>query len=169
MAAPTSALYKSFSFRDAKGNISRVRVLIGDATTNAIQTDANALATLLASVSNAAVRLTEAATNAHSYGSSAEYNTVEDKASLAFVDPAGFLHKYQLPAPKSAEFDADQETVNAAETNMAALITAFQTYVYGRSTDTAPLSYVGGIRIRRKLHRRPTIFDKDPTLTLPEE
>ena len=170
MAAPADTQFRTMGFRDAKGNTSRVRVLIGAATDAALQTAFNTIQGHVQAITNAnEYDVNNGNLSAHrTYGTSAEYNTVEDKAVLTFVSQQGTLHRYQFPAPKAAIFDADQETVNAAQTDVAAVITDFQTSVYGLPADTAPLTYVGGQRIRRRMHRRVTIFDKDPTLTGPE-
>lgn len=171
MAAPADAQFRTMGFRDAKGNTSRMRVLLGAATDAALQTAFNTLQGHVQAITNAAEYDTNNGTlSAHrAYGTSAEYNTVEDKAVLTFVSQQGTLHRYQVPAPKTAIFMADQETVDATQADMAAVITDFQTSVYGLPADTAPVTYVGGTRIRRKLHRKATIFDKNPALTGPEE
>lgn len=167
MAAPVVALYKGFSFRDSKGQTSRMRVLIGDATVAAVGTDEANFTTHLGGVSNCNVWFTESNNPGHTYGTSAEYETVEDKMSLTFTDPSGFLHRYQVPAPKTAGFLADGETVDSAQTQVALLITDFTTFIYGRFNDTAPLVYVGGTRLRKKIKRKFTIWTKNPALAGP--
>jgi len=171
MAAPVDTTVRSYGFRDAKGQVAKVRIIIGAATPAAIETDAADFTTKSQAVSNAHVYQTvdPAPINKRTYGTSAEYNTVEDKMQLTFTDTVGNLHRFEIPAPKSASFLADQETVNPAQTDVAALVTAIGTYVYGRYNDTAPLAYVGGVRVRRKLQRKMNIFVKDPTLTEPAE
>jgi len=170
MAAPATARAVSLSCRDAKGNVSRIRVTIGDATTAAIETDIANLVTHL-----------NAATNAHwwypassplgdkTYGTAAVYQSVEDKAVLTFKSSLAVLSRFKIAAPKSAAFDTDGETVLSTETNIAAVITDFTTFVYGRASDTSPLAYVGGIRTRVRFQRRFNIMTKNPAETGPGE
>jgi hypothetical protein len=167
MAAPAAALHKSFGFRDAKGNTSRMRVLLGAADVATIYTNTNTMATHLAAVSNASISTSEQAIIPHTLGTSAEYDTCEDGAVLTFSDPAGQLHRYKVPAPKSTMFSADQETVDSSVVAVSNLIGDFTSGAYGRSTDTAALTYVGGIRVRAKMKRKYTIWSRNPALTGP--
>lgn len=168
MAAPVAVLFVNYSYRDAKGNTSRVRVLIGDATTAAIQTDSATLRGHLAAISNAVItNQTFEQFPSRTPGAAATYETVEDKAIMTFYDPAGMLHRYALCCPAAAIFLADGETVDNANVAVGNVITDFQTFVYGRYTDTAPLVFVGGVRARRKLHRRINIFTRNPQLSGP--
>jgi hypothetical protein len=169
MAAPAAALYTSYVFRDAKGQTAKLRTIIGDTTLAAVTTDQVSLKALLVAVSNATVRLVSQDHPSVSYGAASVYQDVEDKAQLVFTDTLGYMHRYQIPAPKAAGFDTDGETVLASETNMAALITALTTYTYGRTSDTAPLVYIGGIRIRRRFQRKFNIITKNPAETGPGE
>jgi hypothetical protein len=171
MAAPVVAQANVFGFRDDKGQTARLRCVIGGATIAAVNTSSGALRTLLAAVSNAHVyNVTYGNGGADiTYGTDADYETVEDKAQFVLIDPGGYFHRYQIPAPIGTKFLADGETVNLADTDWSALVTAFQTYVYGHATDTAPLVIVGGIRIRKKMKRRENILTKNPSLTGPGE
>jgi len=170
MAAPVAALKLGYNFRDAKGFIRRMRFIIGAASNAAVLTDAAALTVLLQNVSNAHVFQTaDAHKGVYTLGTAATYLDAEDKMVLVFNDPDGGLHRYQVPAPKSAGFLADQETVNSAQTDVAALITAFGTYIYGDQLDTAPLVYLGGSRQRRKQSRKFNIITRDPSLANPGE
>lgn len=170
MAAPVAALKVGYNFRDAKGFVRRIRVILGDATNSAILTDSANGTTLLQAVSNAHVYSTlDAHKSILTLGTAATYLDCEDKAALTFVDPQGGFHRYQIPAPKSAGFLADQETVNAAETNMSALIGWFQSFVFGAQTDTSALVYVGGTRLRRKQSRKFNVITRDPGLANPGE
>lgn len=164
MAAPVSAFRFSLIFRDAKGQVSRTRAIAGGATAAAVITDIGALATDMQDVTNAHVTTSLDSTINRTYGTNAEFPNVEDKMVLTFVDPAGNLHRYQIPAPKLAMFQADGETVNASVGVMVTLISAFTSFIYGRSSDVSPLVYVGGIRLRRRFQRRFNIFTLDPTL-----
>jgi len=169
MAAPATGLKLGFSFRDAKGQVARMRVLIGDATNAAVITDQNTLRGHLAAVSNASVLTSNNPAATPTYGTAATYVDVEDKARLFFKDPLGGIHRFEVPAPKAAVFKADQQTVDNAQTDMAALITDFATFVYGHATDTAALAYLGGFRARRRTIRKMSIFTLDSSLTNPAE
>lgn len=169
MAAPAAVLRLSYRFRDAKGNTARMRFLFGDATSAAIITDAGTMATALRGVSNCEVSLVEAGGRDTAYGTQATYGSVEDKARLTFTDALFGLHHFEVPAPKAAIFLADGETVDPSNANVISLVTAFTTYIYANVTDTAPLAFVGGVRSRRKMHRRLNIFVKNPAETGPGE
>lgn len=164
MAAPASILSLGFAFRDAKGQIARMRVLIGGASGAAVLTAYNTLQTDLQAVSNAHVHQTAAPDRDFTYGSTGEFQNAVDKAVLTFRDEWGSLHRYMLPAPKAVIFKADLETVDPTQTDMETLITFFQASVYAHSTATAPLAYVGGVRGRKKMIRRFNIWTLDPTL-----
>jgi hypothetical protein len=166
MAAPALGDHFSFTFRDAKGQTSRMRFLIGDATQTAVITNYTTIAGHLVSASNGNVSSPFSAVSPLVYGTNAQYPDVEDKAVIVFADPAGALHRFQLPAPVSACFTTDGETV-ANSGAMGAVITDISTFVYGRVTDTAPLVYIGGMRARRKMQRRFNIITKNPALSGP--
>lgn len=163
MAAPAASLRISFIFRDAKGQIGRMRVLIGGATNAAVLTSAGTLTTDLQAATNAHVSTNVDSAASHVYGTNAEFPNVEDKAQLVFADTTGNLHRYQLPAPLLACFATDGETVVNSGV-MATVIGDFQSFVYGHNSDVGPLAYIGGIRQRRRMQRRFNIFTKDPTL-----
>lgn len=169
MAAPVSAFRFGVLFRDVKGNTSKMRVLIGAATTGACITNLGTLEGHVAAATNANVGTNIDSEPDFAYGASAMYASVEDGALLTFRGPTGKLHRYKIAAPISANFNTDQETVLASATAIAAVINDFQTFVYGDPEDTAPLVYIGGVRIRRKMHRRLSIFVKDPSLGIPAE
>ena len=170
MVAPASTSYASYSFRDAKGQVSKMRLLIGAASSSALVTAIEAATPLLQAVSNAHVYgVTINSQPDHTYGVQADYQDVEDKANLTFLDYRQAIHRYQVPAPKTVEFKTDQQTVDSSETNMAALIAFFAASVYGTPADTSPLVYSGGLRIRRKNQRRMSIFTKGADDSIPAE
>src|ERR1051326_7862626 len=144
MAAPAVADQLTVRFRDSKGKTSRLKVIIGGADHAATVTNLNTLVTDLAAVTNCALRSGLDPRPLVAYGSTAEFASVEDGALLTFADVVGRLHRFKIPAPKVADF---------------------ATFVYGSNVDTAPLTYIGGVRLRKKLHRKFTIFTKDPTLS----
>lgn len=170
MTAPVVAQYNTFTFRDAKGQTARLRILIGGATIAAVQTNAGTLRGHLAAASNAHVAATTYANTAdRTYGTVANYLDVEDKMLMTFVDVNSNLHRYAVAAPLTTNFQADQETWKPADTNVSAIITDLQTFCYGTATDTAPLTAISAIRTRRKFQRRFSALTKQPDLTGPGE
>lgn len=167
MAAPAAALRLALRFRDAKGNVSRMSFLYGDATGAAILTDQDTLKGHLAAITNCSVQEVSGPLRTVVYGTNAEFPTVEDKAVLVFSDTQGSRHSFQVPAPKTSVFESDGETVNSANAGVAAVITDINTFVYGFQTDTAPLVYTGGYRLRRKTHRKVNINVKSANLDEP--
>jgi len=165
MAAPATARRYSFRFRDSKGNVAHMRFLIGAATVAAADGDAVTLLGHLQAISNAHVSRVDAFTPDYAYGSTAEYETVEDKAAMTFLDQQGKLHRFQVPAPIATDFKTDKETVNSAQADVANVITDIGTFVYGAIADTSPMAYVGGIRVRRRFQRKFNVFTLDPTLS----
>jgi hypothetical protein len=169
MAAPVFAQWYSYSFRDAKGQVARMRVLIGGASAGAVETASQGFKTEIQATTNAFVWLPNQDGPLRTYGTAANYQDVEDKMILTFHDPAGYLHRYQVAAPLLTDFLTDQETVNSADANVSSLLGAFAGNIYGRPTDTAALVYIGGVRIRRKLIRRFNILTLNPAETGPGE
>jgi len=181
-------LVQSYSFRDAKGNTSRLSLFFesGTGTTAQLQSTGLAISADLGNLSNAAVYkaigpYTNAAASV-AYGNVATYEDVEDKAILTFDTTTGALHRYQIPAPISALFLADGETVDPANANLKQLVAdmlvatylgtapAAGAVVHTVSRDNLHLAdFIGGTRIRRKLHRRFNIYTKNPALTGPGE
>lgn len=173
MAAPAAMQKRKYAFRDAKGQVGRMVVLIGGADSNGVETNYIALANLLQAVSNAHVSLDINPAADRAYGAQAVYETVEDKAQLTFtaaLADGGTIHRWQVPAPKAAIFQADGQTVDQAQADVVALVGAFETYVYPASSATAPMAaYIGGFRVKRKLQRRMNVFTKSANLDEPAE
>ncbi len=165
MAAPAYANRRAYQFRDAKGQTARMTVLIGAADAAGFAANADTLRNHLVAMTNAYVSQVGGAVIAHTLGAAATYLDVEDKAQLTFLDVSGRVHRYAVAAPISAAFQADGETVNAAQAAVAAVIADIVAFGYGSPLDTAPLAYVGGIRGRARFKRRFNIFTKNPTLT----
>lgn len=157
----------SFIFRDAKGNTSRTRMYFAVAAA-AFETEAATVVTELGALSNANVTSSIDNAAANVYGTAATYLDVEDKARLVFQDASGALHRYEIPAPKASLFLADQETVDTANATLGTLVADMLANVVSRN-GVALNSLVGGIRIRRRLHRRFSIFTHNPALTGPGE
>jgi hypothetical protein len=99
------------------------------------------------------------------YGTSAEFDTVEDKAVMTFVTATGALHRYQIPAPKVALFLADKETIDPAQADVAAYFAAIIANKVSSRDGSLITAFIGGTRLRRKLERRFNIYTKNPQLT----
>lgn len=166
------------NFRDVKGFSSTFKFFAsydnltdGAALFSAIHT---AFAGLTNAVANGGVGLGTVPARSDLYGSNLIFSTIEDKASLTFLDTAGNIHRFQVPAPKDAIFLADGETVDPANGLVVAFVTAMTTAVAGpsfacsRSGDQIN-HFAAGIRLRRKIRRRINIFTLNPTLTGPDE
>lgn len=132
------------SFRDVQGQVGKVTAYVAAAA------NATALDAAIATASNAGPAGFDvlAITPQAIAGTAATYENVEDKAQLVFKAADGSTHRYQIPAPVSSLFLADQETVNSAN----ALITAFTTNAQS-AQGSALTTFVGGKRIRRRSKR----------------
>ncbi len=110
---------QNVTFRDSKNQTSSVSWwTINDTTTSrdVVGSDADNKVASLAALSNAVIASThgfhEGPPTAVVSGSSAQYGEIEDKAVFTFQTAAGEIHRYQVPSPKAAIFQADGETVD---------------------------------------------------------
>lgn len=168
------ALPERVTYRDAKGNTARVSFFVANTGTLTSQSAAaSAVITAMDPLTNAARQsntgpATEGAQEVV-YGTNANYGSVEDKAVFVFQSATGAIHRFQIPAPVAAIFLPDGETIDPGN----ALVGAFATAVTANATSRAgdPITFGSGLgtRIRRKMHRRLTIFVKDPSLNEPAE
>lgn len=109
------------------------------------------------------------------YGASGQTDNAEDAAVFYFSTAEGTIAKIGIPAPKDAIFLADNMTVNPADTDVAAFIAEMLapagytagTAVASTKSGAGYVTYLGGLRVRRKTRRKLNIWVKDPTLTLP--
>lgn len=186
------ALVQSYTYRDAKGNTARVSLYVAGNTPDANYpanpyTDAKNISADLANLTNAALQVAhgiyEFAPGTVQYGASGTvYETVEDKAVFTFADFDGGVHRYAVPAPKAAIFLADAETVDNSNALVKQMVADFLNATYNGTAPTAGQSngvysrqlvalaaFYGGIRQRRKIHRKINIFTKNPALTGPDE
>lgn len=169
-----------WGWTDAKGNTARVSAFMFETTGGTFQDVAglwSSIQTSMAALTNAHVYggTFSAPPSKLFYGTNAEFPNIEDKAVLTFQDDDEILHRWQIPAPKAAIFLADGETVDPAN----GLVDAFiNDIIAGDGTNLAEVtsqashgmaSFIGGTRVRRRLHRRFNIRTKDPALTGPGE
>lgn len=162
----------SFIFRDSKGQTARTKLWLATTAAN-FEPQVASLVTLFQALTNANV--TSSIDNAAPvvYGTTAVYETVEDKGILTFQGATnGGLHRFSVPAPKAitaggALFLADGETVDPSNAEFIALkAVLISVSVVARTGEQ--LTYVGGFRARRKLQRRMNVFTLSPTLTAGE-
>lgn len=168
-----NGLLESVSYRDSKGHIGKVRYHVANTGTLITQgAAADAVLVAIGAISNAALQSASGpATTAAGpvvYGTTADFAAVEDKAVYTFSAADGSLHRVQVPAPKIAIFEVDTVTVDAAQTDSAAFITAYLANAV-TSAGAAITAFVGGIRQRRKLQRKLNIYIKVPELDEPAE
>jgi hypothetical protein len=134
------------------------------------------ITTALVALTNAHLQTSRGASNptpSFGYGSDAAYAPIEDKAALTFNTARLGRHTVQVPAPLAAIFLADEQTVDPANTLVAAFVSAFTATVSTAFVSTADgaaiIGYVGGVRRRSKLRRKMTIFTLNPAETGPGE
>ncbi len=172
MAAPAAAQKLAFRFRDVKGEVARMTVVVGGATPTAVEANAATLKGHLQAISNAHVSLVITDYTDAAYGTAATYQNVEDKAKLSW-SLNGTIHRYQLPAPISTLFLADSETVDKSQGGMVNLLADFNSFVYAPDVAISgpflTTGFLGGFRVRQPMHRRLNIYIKDPTETIPAE
>lgn len=109
------------------------------------------------------------------YGlSTSETDNAEDAVELAFQTANGTVSRISVPAPLDSIFLADNQTVNPANGDVAALVTQLlQTAswsgngVASTKSGAALVAFLGGVRVRRSTRRRMNIFVRNPELTAP--
>lgn len=116
-------------------------------------------------------------TTTSDYGASGETDNAEDTAVFTFATATGTVAKVSIPAPKDTIFLADNMTVDPANTDVAAFVTALLSGTpetggaagfYGATKAGASFSlFLGGLRVRRKTRRKLNIWVRNPELTAP--
>jgi hypothetical protein len=160
------------TFRDKKGQTAKTSFYSTGADLAAALANAQATVPLVEAVSAGAVSsvhgLAETPPTAITYATTAaKYDNAEDKAELVFTDAEGGVHRYQIPIPKDGVFLADDETVNVAQADVAALIANFIGGTVTSRNGIALTGFLGGIRLRKRTQKRFSISTKNPTLTGP--
>lgn len=180
MSFPFNADIDQFgvTMRDAKGNVSKSRFYVdfggGSGVTDAQSWEVTFLP-LWTALSNAALQRTSGAESRYGiaqYGAHApsDYQTIEQKAVFVFQDAVGNLHRYQVPAPKIALFQADRQTIDPSNS----AVIAFKNYmttpdtngVFACTKDGQPFSnFMGGYFRAAKLQRKLNVLVLTPALT----
>ena len=176
--ALTSAIPQSYTWRDAKGQTARTRffVLYDGAGFADAESAAGGVRAATAAMTNAALQGgngPDGETLLPSYGAQAVYEDVEDKAVMTFLDDKGNVHRYQIPAPKTAIFTADGQTVDSGNALVIAYVAAMKATTGVAAIGSRSLRqltvFVGGVRQRRKNIRKMTIFTLSAKLDEPAE
>ena|ERR1041384_2037473 len=171
---------QTYTFRDAKGQVARCSVFIrwDSAAAQGAETVAATLGNAIAAATNANW---EGASGPYSFvsvpalGTAATYVDIEDKAVLSYLSGTGQLHRLSIPAPKATLFYADQQTVEKADTLVAAITAAMilvsgTAYVSDRGgTAYIATPFVGGQRKRVRTQRRMSIYTQAANLDEPAE
>lgn len=169
---------QGYTWRDAKGVTAHTKffVLNDGATFADAESAAGSVRVAIAALTNASLQGGngfDSETILPSYGANAVYEDVEDKAVMTFLDTSGAIHRYQIPAPKSAIFTADGQTVDSANTAVAAYVAAMKattgTAAIGSRSLLQIAAFVGGVRQRRKNVRKLTIYTLSAKLDEPAE
>lgn len=164
----------SSGYVDAKGAQSRVKYFISVDTIANGDTVLGQFNTALDACTNASRFSTPGLggglTLSGTYGTAAEYDSVTDVAILEAIDSAGSIHRFSIPAPKAAIFQADKIAVDFTNTDVAALVnvivngadnTAFISTRAGLQFSSVPT----GARVKKRNRKRYTGFTKASDLT----
>jgi hypothetical protein len=111
-------------------------------------------------------------------GSQSQYSEVEDKAVFTFQTALGEIHRYQVPCPKVAIFQADGETVDFTNGLVKQFIADWLAVAFSGTNPTANTTLPvcsrggialtvsnGGIRKRVAIQRKFNTFTRNPALT----
>lgn len=172
-------LSETVTYRDAKGNTSTMRFYVNafagaDPTTNASAFFSvfipKVTALTWAAFQRAHGPFDEygpAQFGAHNTGGA--YESVIEKMQVVCQNPSGKLLRFQVPAPKVANFAADKITMDPSVTAVATFITAVETpdangcFLCDR--EGFALQVMGGIFVSRKIRRKTGILTLTPALT----
>jgi hypothetical protein len=161
------------TYRDIKGFTAGMRYHVASGGTAITQqTAAIAVATAAVACSNAALEIAHGPNTSNAqppvFGTAAQYIGVHMKAVYTFRAADGTLHRFQIPAPHIAIFEVDQQTVDAAQADSAAFITAVLANVV-TANGSALTSFAGGQYRSRPQSRKLNINIKVPELDEPAE
>lgn len=163
---------QTYSFRDARGFVTRELYYISAATFAAATTAATTLQTALNNLTNAAPAgasgpLTSVP-SAVIYGGPGQFQNSSDKAGMTFATSTGAYHRYRVPAPLASIFLADLETVDPTNAAVTSYVNAVDGNVSSRD-GVLMASFIGGLRVRGPFPRRINILIKNPAETGPDE
>jgi hypothetical protein len=162
---------QSFGFRDCQGNVRRLTLYLSAADAAAASTAAQAIATAAGAISLAALQSATGPYHleaAPTYGSTGQYEDVEDKAVMTFATANGGVHRYRIPAPGQFIFWADQKTVNGSQSVVGDFTDAIIGHACSRDGNVLT-TFVGGTRARGPTSRRLNVYLKSANLDQPAE
>lgn len=104
------------------------------------------------------------------YGTAAEYDSVTDVAILEAIDSAGGIHRFSIPAPIAAAFQADKIAVDFTNTHIATLVSLIvngtdDTFFISTRSGLQFSSVPAGARVKKVNRKRYTGFTKASDLT----
>lgn len=175
---PNTVTQNTLGYVDAKGEQARVRFYTSWDTLAHGEALVGSYASLLNALTNAANFSAPGGfgflTSSGQYGTAAAYESVTDKAVMTFIDSAGQIHRFTIPAPKSGIFMADGITVNAGNTDVSNWVTlvtndAAAAYFISTRAGLQFASFAGGLRTKKPNIRRISIFTLSSDLGEPAE
>ena len=164
-----------WTFRDSQGRTAVVSFWLTVDTVDHFAIYVNDFTAAFQAVSNATVSAMQDSPAPPIDGADEVYPSAQDKAELIFYDTVGGSHRVQVPGPQGVTagtpttiFLADGITVNPSDTRVIALVALFTARASSRS-GSLWATFVGGIRIRKRLPRRTSINVLAPDDSSPEE
>lgn len=165
--------YETLSWRDSRGFIGHSRYYVGGVSDGERSANAQAIANLLANLSNAHLESAKgpwtATVAAPAYGASVEYNNIEAVLHLAWRTAEGVAVTTELPCPISGAFVSDQETLSILNPDVAALMSGGVTYKISTRGGLAAAGWTGGTRLMRGFRSVETGRSLDPAQNSPSE
>jgi hypothetical protein len=157
-----------YSFRDSKNQVATVGFYVSGAAIGDQNSAASAIQLALIPLTNAhldgGTGPSPVPPAAPVAGANAVYANVEDKARFVFDTATGQVHKLSIPAPKASIFQADAETIDYANADVAAFVAAYTAGAVTRDGVRITES-IGGGRIRSRTRRRFNVRTRNPALT----
>lgn len=159
-------------YRDARGFTARITFCIAAETLDDATTVGGLLVPALSLLTNGVLQRSIGPYTGFetdlSYGSTDEYQSVNDKLTVVFTTGDGGAHRYQVPAPKAALFLADSETADPGNADLAAFYgIVLANAVCGREGDVLT-RFVGGQLNHRKRAKRIGTYVFRPDLSGPD-
>lgn len=171
---------QNYTWRDLRGHTGKTSLWLyyDPAVTGSeasARTQAVAMESALAALTNSALYRASGVynhqSNALTYGSASDYANAETKLRVRLLGSDASIHKFELPAPIIAAFEADKQTAlaSAIAPVIALLVAAPATSAsFITPGGLAWASSLGGTLIRRKFQRKLTIYQKSSGLDEPE-
>jgi hypothetical protein len=171
---------QTFTWRDLRGHTGKTSLWLyyDPAVTGSeasARTQAVAMESALAALTNCALYRASGVYNVQSaaltYGAAADYGNAETKLRIRLLGSDASIHKFELPGPKVADFEADLQTAKASAiaATIALLVAAPTTSAaFVTPGGLAWSASLGGTLIRRKFQRKLTIYQKSANLDEPE-